>query len=528
MAIIGNPILLSGGSSIASTGWFNFPLTISDSQPTPEREGHIWVKDAALNGKITNVRIEEAVPANAENGSLIFTVGNLIYRNYSVSEKKKLTDGTEKQFSISDSMSTEYWLVSSHTGDTEVTIRLQRPIIYSKVDNKLQIETAYIWDGTQWVSLSTKGNYMMISSYNISNTSLYTLLIYNLNDNLTEDHYNMGVTLPTDSAAYGSFSKPVLSVDGTYLTFDNNSSVWKRDGDVYKEYFRLKSSDSLNLGGNSCTPYYKYKKLSPDGQTLVVMYYKTWADTNNNYVVIYKNDGTTFKYHKHFQIANSTSSTVTYSMNIDATNIVCSYGTYGQYIYIFTLGENGYVMKKTYPPSSSTETLFTVKQIWVHNDDVFWMGYVSSSSEQGIFKLTITKDSNNQSFSKIKSLTNRANTSSYYSSVMPNNFYSAQVSLNSGNFWFIPEDGYLSKYNVETNAVTVYEHSVFDGSSPITIADNESKFIMLQSSTNPYAYTYSLEGGVITKLSGRSLKNDFSFGTESDTRYWTLGDVCPK
>ena len=148
MPVIGNPILIGGGSS---KSLFNFPITIASAEPTAEIEGHIWINTTRGNN-ITSVHIVDSPTSDLPNNSLIFEVYDT--RNVGMTLVQDFKAGNIGTVQISyrcDAIENHPWLVGS---DGENSVYLAYPRVYIKIDDVLYLETAYVWTGTYWMLLS--------------------------------------------------------------------------------------------------------------------------------------------------------------------------------------------------------------------------------------------------------------------------------------------------------------------------------------------------------------------------------------
>lgn len=219
MSIIGNPILLSGGSS----SLLNLPITVSQEEPTPERVGHLWVKlyDA---DNITKVEINHTVNPNAENGTLQLIPLNyddkLNFAQYiSVNGKKVLATMT----TASDS---DKWAITDESkGDTYCQFVLGGyPLVYSKINGILQNETAYVWTGEKWKLVSDN------CSYWIGSTEASGLSVYHYVDGeILSKEFEFGNT--ADTYMQG------VATDATYTFFavyNGTLDIYKRTGSTFE------------------------------------------------------------------------------------------------------------------------------------------------------------------------------------------------------------------------------------------------------------------------------------------------------
>jgi len=282
-----------GGGGIKEI--YDFPLTISNTQPTAVRNGHIWVK-ADIASQISTVKIVEAVNAGESNGTLMLVVGDLVYRNFNTSHSKTLTNGGTKNFSIADSNTTNDWLVQSISGDITSNTYLRRPLVYSKIGGVLDMETAYMWNGSSWVLLSQKGSYIAYtsqwagggsSSYYDSNFDIYN---FNTSNNELTLNARFPLRATTSSGDMLLYLNTKFTRDGNYLL--HGDKIYKRQGDVFTLYFTAPSTKGT---------------LTEDGQILVTPYY---SGSSAGFRV-YRNDGSTFVFEKTYYVSSNSRSSNT-------------------------------------------------------------------------------------------------------------------------------------------------------------------------------------------------------------------------
>lgn len=266
------PTTSGGGGSSNLLDGINFPLTISKTQPTAIREGHIWI-DNDNDSKITKVKILETLNTSEESGTLMLVVGDLANHSFSFSNPLKSTNGSSKTVSISNTTSSNaLWNIMNKTDVASSSFKINTPIAYSKVDNILDMENAYMWNGASWTQLSQKGSYL---AYIESTTSLK---LQNFNTSTNELTNNTSFTIPEGNLPNTKFTR-----NGMYLIVGDK--IYKRSGDTFTLYFTIPTSAT---GGWSIVP--KTATLSEDGQVLVV----GRPSGSNTGFVVYKNNGTTF------------------------------------------------------------------------------------------------------------------------------------------------------------------------------------------------------------------------------------------
>lgn len=288
------------GTASQSEVMHNFPLTIQDAQPTAIKNGHIWVKSSTLKNQINAVYIVDMIRANDPNSALYLVTGNRDeYHSYGYT--KQLSDGTGKWFGdvTVPTPSEATWLVSENTNGMTQSIKYRPPMVYSKVGDVLDIETAYMWNGTAWVMLSQKGKYLALIT--TPNTSFYNLIGENL---------SLGQTLTTPIAsAYVSFSK-----DGTY--FYKYGNIYKRNGDVYSAYsMPVNASLSGNVSALS-----QYSCVSGDGSVLYNVTNLYNGSTYQLHVIKFVNNGSAFVYHSMTPLRANTNSIDYHVLSIETNN----------------------------------------------------------------------------------------------------------------------------------------------------------------------------------------------------------------
>ncbi|ROR28356.1 hypothetical protein EDD66_105298 [Mobilisporobacter senegalensis] len=292
--------------SMATPGFYNFPLSIQESQPTAVKNGHIWVKSSATFSKI---QIVDAFTAGVADGTLMFVVGDTTLRKESISHSIKTTDNKSVIVSTSEiDDSSADWLVSNISGDISTSVMLRRPMVYSKLGGLLDVETAHMWDGNSWKLISQKGSYLAIAKG--GSGPGYGLSICNV----SSDTYVRNVTTLAQGSTYSS--NTTYSSDGRYLAHYN--IVFQRIGDVYSSFWDVPSS--VNLGGLTYNSV-SITTISGDGNTVASLYRN---NGNNDYVIIiFKNNGNTFVQLTYFSIGY-TNSIFSISMNYAGTMIVYS------------------------------------------------------------------------------------------------------------------------------------------------------------------------------------------------------------
>lgn len=315
MAIIGNPILLSGGGS-SSRSLFNFPISISANQPTPEIEGHIWINTTRGNN-ITSVHIVDNPTSSLPNNSLIFQVYDTKNSSISLIQDFKVNGiGTVQMKYNSEAFGNHPWLVNS---SDETTTYLAYPRVFIKLNGVLYLETAYVWNGSYWMLLSQADTYLFslngTNSIYDSTPSVSPINVYN--------NTNSSYSLHTDIAASSTTRANSLSVsdaNGMYIGYiEANKSiyVYKRAGDTFSLYFSMKKEELVNYLPEAYKNYYfcyptsgDAVKLSAIGDYLAIAYVYQTAEIASSYgstkmgLLILKNNGTTFVYNNNIDISS--------------------------------------------------------------------------------------------------------------------------------------------------------------------------------------------------------------------------------
>lgn len=336
---------------------FNFPLTIQLDQPLPISNGHIWIK-SDKSASFKNLLIVEAIKANAQDSSLMFVVGDLNNRTYSVAHTKTARDGNQMALSISDSNNNDRtWLVSSMSGKITQSVYFNKPMVYSKLDGVLDIETAFMWNGTDWITLGTKGSYLI--SVGDTGFSAY---------NKFGSELSVGSTISNQNSSNASGC--LASVDGKYVVSGN--SIYKRNGDVFEPY---NTQESIIRDSN--TYYYLSSAISGDGKTYV------WVGSNSSIGHIYqvytvKDTGLELFYE--FKVSGTLYG-VTLAINHDGSAFAASsYISYtsGYTSRLYYRDEEGkkYISSSFSPPMSGSygTSVYTIYGIWFHGDYLYFAG----------------------------------------------------------------------------------------------------------------------------------------------------------
>jgi hypothetical protein len=269
---------------------YNFPLSIQDTAPTALAVGHIWVKSSTLESKVVFTPIYEAVNAGAPNGTLMFVTGSMSAQYNSIAQVKKTTGGKGTNFSVNNPGNPlADWIVSTNSG----TMKFPKPMVYSKIDGVVDIETAYMWSGSSWVLLSQKGNYLFsLSGFSNYSGGGYYNYLYN-----GPAGFRLNTTVPvagTGSATTNAYMnhcmKRSYSSDGTYVVLSD--VVYKRTGDVFAQYFTI--PPTITISGATNIIRQPFIVLSRNGQRLMVTYVYVYGGATYTAIAVYVNNGSTF------------------------------------------------------------------------------------------------------------------------------------------------------------------------------------------------------------------------------------------
>lgn len=288
------------GTAKGETDVLNFPLSIQDTQPTAIRDGHIWVKSSTLASQITSVSIQEYLNASVPNNSLQFVVGETV-GNYLhlINTSKRLTSGGNviKAESLQNNGGIQDWRVTNVSNVIEY--KLNKPMVYSKINGVVDIETAYMWNGSSWVILSEKGSYFTMGYY-----------VYNL----------AGTTLTQNS--FIAKNDMLLSSDGKFLFIDRNSNVYIRNGDAYVNYFTFPSTFSYNgLTYDRATSH-----PSKDGRRVVVRY-SNYTSGSKTLLNLYVYNGSTYALQQTLPFDKTYNTFNVVGVNEDATIVAYEFNT---------------------------------------------------------------------------------------------------------------------------------------------------------------------------------------------------------
>lgn len=444
---------ICGVTGTGSSSILDFPLSIQEAQPTPVKSGHIWIKSNTLASKITYMSIQESLWGGTPNNSLQFIVGETAYSYLYMQETRKLTSGGNNITTVStqNNGGSQEWVVCSSTNPV-VQYKLSRPMVYSTVDGVLDIETAYMWNGSSWVLLCEKGNYVAI------NSALSSMTMYYNNGNTLVYHSDIALN-PRDGHFNG---------DGTY--YASRAGVLKRTGDVFAKYYDITSSFSMNNLTYNVTDV----SISADGTTLGVSYY-AYNSTSGKYsyaLIVCKNNGSTFNSLGTISIATEYTggSTMSIVTNLNGTAMAISYrnGNTGNSISVaFIDGDNVKVVNCVAPAVSGYFGDWgSIYCMWIYGNQLYIKGTATSNSstDSGMFLNTLnftdkTVSTNGKRYSIDTTTNNTTN---------PNHC----VSKKDGGLFYVIANS--------ANVVTVYYYNV------------SSNSIYSVTTSNSYAYCYGI------------------------------------
>lgn len=227
---------VAGGGSILD---YDFPLTISLVQPSPLANDHIWIKsDAQLN-----VIIDDVIRASDDNCYCIISAQDHGLVEIQTNKRKKLSDGSKIEKLIERHQGDFYssgttTLSSARTaksGGISVNSLVYKPRVYSKINGIVQMEDAFIWNGSTWEQISYKGKSLLAGN------KMYDVVA---------------------SDTYQSISLPAILLEHSCISRDKktlciDTKVYVRTGNA----FTLKQTMS-----------YKITSVSDDGSVITCLY----------------------------------------------------------------------------------------------------------------------------------------------------------------------------------------------------------------------------------------------------------------
>ena len=381
MATIYGQSIVIGGNSIGSSSLFNFPITISNTEPTPTVNGHIWINTTRGNN-VSSVYIVDKPTSDIPNNSLIFEVYDTKNSSIELTQSISVGSSTIPMSYSAEAKGNHPWLVNANSSNTTY---LAYPRVFIKTNNTLYIETAYVWNGSYWMLLSQADTYLFSlvnenSSYESSySTATSPINVYNITDGTYTKHDDIA---PASTKRVRNFS--VSDANGAYVAYmdtDETIYVYKRVGDTFSEYFKVTKNDFVNYLPETYKNYfYCYPSnnnyghsilLSATGDYLTITYLYHTAEENTatgnvkSGILLLKNNGSTFVYHNnqdiHSMYCNGGSSSVNSSYvymqaSDDFSVIVVSSTLYEFYTYTSTNHHYGITYLLTGSPDSYNVT----------------------------------------------------------------------------------------------------------------------------------------------------------------------------
>ena len=175
----------AGGNTIEV---FNFPLTIDPAMPTPadaKANGHIWV--IGNEADFTKIKLAQGVTLG-DDGTLYLS--SIPPNSSEVVTQSKKVGATKIAFTSERNPANTVdmpWKASSvNSNGTVIDISMQIPLVYSRLSGVLDMCTAYMWDGTQWLMISQKGSYVYTGGVQVS--GYYSDAIFNRIGNSLVSH----------------------------------------------------------------------------------------------------------------------------------------------------------------------------------------------------------------------------------------------------------------------------------------------------------------------------------------------------
>ena len=295
--------------SVSGGGMFNFPLTISDSEPTASDAlsvGHIWVMRSVQTDAMTTIYVADAPTADMPNGSLIIQVYDTRIIKMDVAETFNVASGGKCPLRFSTKVMDDHrWLACS---DGTKTIYLQKPRVYTRYNDTIYVETSYVWTGSAWEVVSKSDSYLYLASGGPSSTSNKTSVGVNIYYRPDKSTFNESSTdLPySESSYYFHMASPKLT--GEYVIYtekrtNNNFKlypvyIYKRIGDEFTLYQNLNFATLMSTAPTVYLDHTKHAfKFSSDGKYLAILVPFGVYVSGNKYrvnVLIFENDGNSF------------------------------------------------------------------------------------------------------------------------------------------------------------------------------------------------------------------------------------------
>lgn len=268
----------NGGNNIKI---FGFHLYGKSDTPTSPVAGDIWIKTHDIS-EFTNVVLDEAIRVTYGNKYLMLIVDDTSNGYESITQNKKSVSGSNVIFtSLRESNTNDSlpWQCSNlNKLGNVIDIKRKYPLVYSRLNDLLDIETAYVYDGTQWNSLCEQGNYLICQV----GTTSPSLHIYNRSVSDLILHSDIAVTLPSvpNSIDISDDKSLIVLFDSTNNTWAKKITVLTRTGDN----FSVVTSSIPDPIGNEYDRTYS-ARLSHDKNYLAISAYP--YDSGCTYPSIY-------------------------------------------------------------------------------------------------------------------------------------------------------------------------------------------------------------------------------------------------
>lgn len=232
----GNVVCGVTGTADTDGGIINFPLTVSASQPSPIRSGHVWVNTTRVTSNPSGgVYVKDTITADLPNNSLIFIVDKMDKSNLGTWGKVNSTNA----FLGWNNDAVTPWAAGYNLGKYE--LYLPYPLVYTKINGTIYIENAYVWDGSKWILVSNADKYFLGLDGGSGGSNYQRLIAANwIGDNLVYKDTSLGATSfgePLSMSKNGKFMAKSLS--GGYIL-----EIYSRTGDTFK-LFQTIHKDSL-------------------------------------------------------------------------------------------------------------------------------------------------------------------------------------------------------------------------------------------------------------------------------------------
>ncbi|MGN1124681.1 MAG: hypothetical protein ACI4SM_00705 [Candidatus Gastranaerophilaceae bacterium] len=256
------------GTADTSGGITNFHLTISTSQPSPIDVGHIWVNTS----RVSNPRcyivpyIYDSIP----NNSVIFVVGTYANMYY-----WGLNNANGYETEIYNQGSTRGWRAGYKSGSFETW--LPTPMVYTKVDNIIYIETTYMWNGSTWICVSNADKYLMGMSYGGN------LIIGNITNNLITEK-NTGIKMVSNNFTVSKNGEMMASHSNSY---GYGFSIAKRIGDTFSMLQEVSKETIASIVNKSNEDEVAVRKIlfSSDARYMLVFVNTDYPQGYGDYIV---------------------------------------------------------------------------------------------------------------------------------------------------------------------------------------------------------------------------------------------------